>query len=82
MGRRELYAACIERAAALLGGYEALAARLNIPARTLERWARGEGLGARWVFLKAIDILLEEQLRKPPPIPTRSSPEASTIYRK
>lgn len=79
MGRRELYAVCIERAATLVGGYEALAARLKVPAAVLERWAHGDGLGTRWVFLKAIDILLEAE--RQPPIPTRSSPEASTKYR-
>lgn len=80
MGRRELYAACIDRAAARVGGYEALAARLNVPAETLWRWAHGDGLGSRWAFLKAIDILLETDA--PPPIPTRSSPAVSTKYRR
>jgi hypothetical protein len=77
-----LYAACIERAAHLLGGREALARRLGIPLPVLERWAEGEGLGAQLLFLRVVDILQAEEPGRWPPTPTRSSPEASTIYRK
>jgi hypothetical protein len=71
-----LYAACIQRAAALLGGYEPLAERLGISPRLLERWAGGKGFADETIFLKIVDIVLERQIT-----PTRSSPEASTRYR-
>jgi hypothetical protein len=71
-----LYAACIQRAAAMVGGYEALGERLGIPPRLLERWARGKGFVDETIFLKIVDIVLERRV-----IPTQSSPEASTRYR-
>ena len=78
MGNAALYAACVRRAADLLGGYEALGARLGVPPEMLERWAYGNGNGAQLVFLRVVDILFEESRR---PTPTRSSPEVSTRYR-
>jgi hypothetical protein len=61
MPRNPLYAACVRRAALLLGGYEALSARLGIPAQVLERWAAGSGWMSESVFLRIVDILLKEQ---------------------
>lgn len=72
-----LYAACIRRAADMLGGYEALGEQLKIPPRALERWALGRGVPDETIFLRIVDIVLER-----PVIPTRSSPEASTRYRR
>jgi len=72
-----LYAACIQRAAVVLGGYEALGERLGIAPRLLERWAKGAGIADETIFLKIVDIVLESRFT-----PTRSSPEASTRYRR
>jgi hypothetical protein len=63
-----LYAVCIQRAARLLGGYDALGARLDISPQVLERWAEGYGIISEVVFLQVVDILLEAHLHpKPPP---------------
>jgi len=72
-----LYAASIQRAAALLGGYEALGEELRISPRVLERWAAGKGIVDEAIFLKIVDIVLAQGV-----IPIRSSPEASTRYRR
>jgi len=37
---------------------------LRVPPQLLERWAHGEGVAPPVVFLKVVDILLEE-LRRP-----------------
>jgi hypothetical protein len=72
-----LFAACIRRAADALGGYEALGEHLRISPRLLERWADGHGVPDETIFLRIVDIVLERRV-----IPTRSSPEASTRYRR
>jgi hypothetical protein len=72
-----LYAACIQRAALMLGGYEALGRELGISPRLLERWADRRGVPDEGVFLKVVDLVLERRFT-----PTQSSPAASTIYRK
>jgi hypothetical protein len=59
-----VFAACIQRAAALTGGYEALGRRVDVAPAVLERWAHGDGFGAQLVFLKVIDVLQEEALRR------------------
>jgi len=74
-----LYAACIRRAAFLLGGYGPLGARMGVEPLTLEAWATGQADVPELVFLLIVDILLEYQIA---PIPTRSLPEASTKYRR
>ena len=76
MGTNPLYSVCIQRAALLVGGYEALAAELELPARVIERWANGLSVAPEAVFLKVVDILLTE--RPVPPVHTPSPPELST----
>jgi hypothetical protein len=58
VGSNALYAACIARAAELLGGYEALAKRLGIPAQVLLRWSHGKEGIPEPVFLEVVDVLL------------------------
>jgi hypothetical protein len=70
MAFNALYAACIRRAAQRLGGYDALAARVKVPAALLERWADSGAVNPS-VFLKIVDILLEET---PPPPPANRPP--------
>jgi hypothetical protein len=80
MRANPLYAECIQRAALLLGGYRELGARVCVAPRLLERWGRGQGVAPERVFLKVVDILLEENVRSMQPpgakdgpaIPTRS----------
>ena len=80
MSARPVHAECIRRAALLVGGYAALAERVGASPRMLEWWARGgAGEVPDAVFLAAVDVLLGEPR---PPTPTRSSPEASTKYRR
>ena len=71
MAFNALYAACIRRAAQRLGGYDALAARLNISATLLERCAHQEAWASESVFLQLVDILFEET---PPPPPANLRP--------
>jgi hypothetical protein len=54
-----LYAACIRRAAELAGGFDNLAARLDIAAPRLKRWAAGYGSPNDFQFLKLVDLLEE-----------------------
>jgi hypothetical protein len=72
-----LFAACIRRAAGILGGYEALGEQLGIPPPLLEHWASGRGSADEATFLRVVDIVLERRF-----IPTRSSPAAWTRYRR
>ena len=69
-----LYAACIRRAAELAGGFESLAARLDISAPRLERWAAGSGYPNDFQFLKLVDLLEELSSAPSPPAPTPSEP--------
>lgn len=59
-----VYAACIRRAAGMLGGYDKLALRLAVGPRQLERWARGLGAPSDAQFLTLVDIVLDSI---PPP---------------
>lgn len=62
-----LYAACIRRAAKVLGGYYPLGAHLGVSAKTLQRWANGDGVCGDAVFLRVVDILHEANARLTPP---------------
>ena len=53
------YLATVERAAALVGGYAELAARLNVSARQLESWIDEIGTLPNTVFFDAIGIIIE-----------------------
>jgi hypothetical protein len=67
MSPNPLYAVCIQRAAQLLGGYDALGARLELSPKILRRWASGHGDAGETVFLRIVDILLDESIRAVPP---------------
>jgi hypothetical protein len=54
-----LYAECLQRAAAELGGCAQLGARLGVPARLVERWAQGRSPVPADIFLKVVDLLQE-----------------------
>jgi hypothetical protein len=53
------HVATLERAAALVGGYAELAARLKVSARQLEHWMGEMGTPPRTVFFDAIGIIIE-----------------------
>lgn len=55
-----LYAACVSRAAALKGGFEELGAALGVRPARLQRWAEGVGAPPDAVFLKIVDLLLDD----------------------
>lgn len=55
-----VYTRVLHRACQVVGGVEALAARLRVPAPTLYRWLEGESDPPTVVFLKAVDIVLPE----------------------
>jgi len=55
-----LYAACVLRAAALKGGFEELAAALGVQPASLKRWAEGVGAPPDAIFLKIVDVLLDD----------------------
>jgi len=72
-----LYAECIQRAALLLGGYRALGARVGVAPRLLKHWASGKAAAPETVFLKVVDVLLDESLRvTPPPRDPQNTPAA------
>lgn len=53
-----IYTRVLHRACQILGGVEALAARLRVPAPTLVRWLDGEGEPPTPIFLRAVDIVM------------------------
>jgi hypothetical protein len=53
------HVATLERAAALVGGYAELAARLKVSARQLEYWIGEMDTPPRTVFFDAIGIIIE-----------------------
>jgi len=53
-----VYTRVLHRACQIVGGVEALAARLRVPVPTLYRWLDGESEPPTPVFLKAVDIVM------------------------
>jgi hypothetical protein len=58
-----LYAQTLKRAAQLLGGRDPLAARLHVLPAQLARWLDGVEPAPAHVFLKAVDLLNEQDSR-------------------
>lgn len=55
-----VYVRTFHKAAELLGGRKALARHLRVPLEELDRWMSGEGLPPMGVFLKVVDLVLDE----------------------
>jgi hypothetical protein len=55
-----LYAACVWRAAALKGGFDQLGAALGVKPGRLQKWAEGVGAPPDAMFLKIVDLLLDD----------------------
>jgi hypothetical protein len=58
--QEDTYRAALVRAAQILGGARALCDRLHVPMAELTRWLAGDGKPSIGIFLKVIDILIEE----------------------
>ena len=59
----------LQRAAEILGGRDKLSRELRVPVKELDRWIAEEAEPPRGVFLRAVDIVLEET-----PAPGSSEP--------
>jgi hypothetical protein len=60
MSTQDVSRRVLERAAARLGGAAALAAKLGIGERVLSRYLEGRELVPDALFLRAVDIVLEQ----------------------
>jgi hypothetical protein len=61
-----LFVSALRRAAEILGGTEALQKHLQVPGSELHRWLAGESVPPKGIFLRVVDVLLnedEERLR-------------------
>ena len=56
-----LFVVALRRAAEILGGTEALQKYLQVPGSELHRWLAGESVPPKGIFLRVVDVLLEEQ---------------------
>ena len=65
MNSEDTYRFTLARAAQALGGAQALCNRVGVPMREMTMWLEGESTPPMYVFLKVIDILLDES-GKPP----------------
>ena len=63
-------ALAIRRAAAMMGGLERLAQRLNVPERQLEYWMRDIGTPPDTLFFDIIDIIIESAGARAPERPS------------
>ena len=59
-----VYIRAIERAAEILGGEHALAARLGIPPQRLRAWTNGFAQVPPDIFLLVVDILVESSIMR------------------
>lgn len=55
-----VYVRTLLKAAELMGGRKKLAAHLGAPAAELEKWISGDAVPSLPVFLKAVDLILDE----------------------
>jgi DNA-binding transcriptional regulator YdaS (Cro superfamily) len=50
----------LRKAAELVGGQRKLAERLGVSVADIEKWAAGKGLPPREVFLRVVDLIIDE----------------------
>jgi hypothetical protein len=60
-----VYSRALLRAAELVGGRDQLARVLRVPKAELENWIAGEAKPAREVFLRVVDLILDETAPAP-----------------
>lgn len=56
----DTYRAALVKAAQLLGGVRPLCDRVHVPIPVMTQWLAGDGKPPIAVFLRAVDILIEE----------------------
>jgi hypothetical protein len=56
----------LQKAAELVGGQKALARRLRVPLAELQKWIAGGGQPPMAIFLRAVDLVLDETLYPAP----------------
>lgn len=57
---KQVYARTLQKAAELCGGHKKLARHLRVPLADVEKWTAGRDVPPISVFLKAIDLILDE----------------------
>jgi hypothetical protein len=72
----------VRRAAELVGGRETLARTLQVPLGELEKWLSGERKPPREVFLRVVDIIIDDGAARgepgaEPPAPRESAAGAA-----
>lgn len=70
-----VYSRALQRAAELLGGRDTLAKLLQIPAAEIDKWIADQGKPPREVFLRIVDLILDETA--PPPAAAGEPPDAA-----
>lgn len=55
-----VYSRALQKAAELLGGRDRLAKVLHVPASEIDKWIAGQSKPPREVFLRIVDIILDE----------------------
>jgi len=55
-----VYSRALQKAAELVGGRDELARILQVPAAELERWIVDEAKPSREIFLRVVDLILDE----------------------
>jgi hypothetical protein len=61
------------------GSSQAVAALLNVPERTLQRWSLGRAQMPLRAFLRALNLVVEHELRAGPPPEAGKGPERLTF---
>jgi hypothetical protein len=67
-----VYSRTLQKAAELIGGQAQLCRRLRVPAAELQRWIDDKALPPIGIFLRAVDLIIEET---PPPVDSGGSEE-------
>jgi hypothetical protein len=57
----DTYRVALVRAAQVVGGARALSDRLRVPLPDLTRWLAGDGQPPMGIFLRVVDILIEQR---------------------
>ena len=60
MDSEQAYRLTLARAAQYVGGAHALCARLGVPMREMAQWLEGKSKPPMYIFMKVIDIVLDE----------------------
>jgi len=69
-----VYSRALLRAAELLGGRDRLAKALQVPNEELDQWIKGDAKPPREVFLRVVDIILDETSAAGEPSDTPETP--------